>query len=454
MRTFRLASYLILLVGVFHSTTAAQESVHDSRTAPSSATDLRSPSDSLGLHDTGELSQEPQVAGHTLPAFFADSDATLNLRTFYFSRDERREAPTADVEKEAWALGGSVAYKSGKIAEVADVSAELFTSQKLYGPHDKDGSLLLEPGQDGYTVLGVLNPRAEFQGHVLSLFRQRHDFPYINGQDNRMTPNTFESYSYGFIGEDGNAPLKFGIGYFDKIKKRNSDTFISMSEATGATEIDRGMPWAGLRYTPNNQLKVGVVDYVLLDTLNIAYSDFSFTQKLDEKVEAKISAQYSSQTQIGDKLLGNPEDETSMSGLQGALSFDALLIRAALTYTESDGAMISPFGSYPGYNSSIVEDFNRAGEIAWKVGFSFDLEQAGFEGVSAYLDYIRGNRAVGADRQALRDKEEIDLNFDYRPSAGELKGFWFRFRNALVREDGGGTTTDLRIILNYGFEVL
>ena len=83
--------------------------------------------------------------------FFRDTKLDINLRTYYLHFD------SADNSKsEAWALGGSFAYRSGLLLDHFDVGAVLYTSQPLRAPADRDGTLLLEPGQKGYTVLGQL----------------------------------------------------------------------------------------------------------------------------------------------------------------------------------------------------------------------------------------------------------------------------------------------------------
>ena len=47
---------------------------------------------------------------------------------------------TDDVENVAWAFGGSLNYESGLLKDIFSVGAELFTSQKIYGPEDKGGN--------------------------------------------------------------------------------------------------------------------------------------------------------------------------------------------------------------------------------------------------------------------------------------------------------------------------
>src|SRR3982750_2413378 len=78
--------------------------------------------------------------------FWRDSKFSAQLRTFYFDRDKYDGA-----ESEAWAIGGSFTYRSGYLADFLRFGATAYTSQPLYAPDDRDGTLLLQPGQEGYT---------------------------------------------------------------------------------------------------------------------------------------------------------------------------------------------------------------------------------------------------------------------------------------------------------------
>src|SRR4029077_7139639 len=129
-----------------------------------------------------------------------------------------------------------------------------YTSQRLYGPEDRDGTRLLKPQQKSYGVLGELYADVRFNDY-LNLFagRKGYDTPFINRYDVRMTPNTFEAIVLqGHVeldqstpepAKDGAAPaatkdgavIKYGAGYFNRIKEQNSDNFVSMSVVAGAT---------------------------------------------------------------------------------------------------------------------------------------------------------------------------------------------------------------------------
>ncbi|MCK5383733.1 MAG: hypothetical protein KAJ65_08205, partial [Gammaproteobacteria bacterium] len=74
---------------------------------------------------------------------------SLGLRNYYLDRD-REQLP----DSEAWAQGGTLDYDSAWWKDRVRISSTLYTTQKLYGPSDKDGTLLLKTGQKSFTVLG------------------------------------------------------------------------------------------------------------------------------------------------------------------------------------------------------------------------------------------------------------------------------------------------------------
>ena len=90
------------------------------------------------------------------PPFFRDTKLNLNFRTYYFYRDKYD-----DTVSESWALGGALSYQSGWFLDHFGVGGVLYTSQRLYGPDDRDGTLLLKPGQHGYTQVGQLYGRVK-----------------------------------------------------------------------------------------------------------------------------------------------------------------------------------------------------------------------------------------------------------------------------------------------------
>ena len=144
-----------------------------------------------------EEGQTPLDGSYNLPSWrlekrraaFKDTKFEVNLRTFYFDRNQFNGS-----EAQAWAIGGWVGVKTGYFLDHVAFGTTLYTSQPIYAPSDRSGSLLLLPNQDGYTVLGEFYMDIRiFDGLNVNVGAKGYDTPFINRNDTRMTPNTFEA---------------------------------------------------------------------------------------------------------------------------------------------------------------------------------------------------------------------------------------------------------------------
>jgi hypothetical protein len=99
--------------------------------------------------------------------------------------------------------------------------------------------------------------------------------------------------------------------------------------------------------------------------------------------------------------------------------------------------------------------FDRAGEDAWRAGLSFDSKTMGVDGLSAFVDYARGNTPDAGDA-ASPDQEEFDFTVDYQLKNGLFDGLWLRVRASFLDQHGptGRDTDEIRLILNYDLPVL
>src|SRR5262249_16692133 len=75
------------------------------------------------------------------PAFFSESLLQYVARTYYLTRDNFDGS-----KSQAWTAGGWIAFRSGLIGDMFGVHTAYYTSQKLFGPLDEDGTKLLAPG--------------------------------------------------------------------------------------------------------------------------------------------------------------------------------------------------------------------------------------------------------------------------------------------------------------------
>ena len=137
------------------------------------------------LRITGDLAKKLEG----LPAFLRDTNFTFKPRTYYFDQVD----PSGKIE-EAWALGGSLEYKSGLAWDRVWVGAEFFGSWPLNTGPNAGETLLLTSQGTSYTVLGQAYVAANLSetNQVIAGDFTSVDTPYANRQFNRMTPNAFQ----------------------------------------------------------------------------------------------------------------------------------------------------------------------------------------------------------------------------------------------------------------------
>jgi hypothetical protein len=377
--------------------------------------------------------------------FINDAKFSAQLRSYYLDREQYDGS-----RSEAWALGGSLSLKSGYLAKRFGIGAVAYTSQPLHAPDERDGTSLLKPGQEGYTVLGQLYGEFKFTEKIFGAFgRKEYNTPYLNKNDSRMTPNTFEGVSvYGKAGaQEGMPEWRFGGGYISKIKEKNSDAFVWMSRDAGAN-VDRGVYVAGANYE-QKAFSIGAANYYSPDIINIFYTEAKYALPLAGGKQVKLAAQFADQRSTGDNLLSGQEFSTSQWGVKADWNLGATLLTLAYTDTANGDAMRNPWSGYPGYTSVQVQSFNRAGESAIMLRGAYDFSRHGAEGLSAYALWVRGD---GVNAPAYNE-DEFDLNLQWTPKGGALRGLSFRLRYAQVMQRGGGdpNINDLRFIVNYDF---
>ena len=372
---------------------------------------------------------------------FEDTVYDIHLRTYYFDRDK-----FDDSVSKAWAGGGWAGLKTGWFRDRIAFGVTGYASFPISADDDEDGTTLLAPGQEHYEVIGELYADIKITDNMhANLGRRAYDTPYINRNDSRMTPNTFEAYTItGVSGTPETSEWRYGFGYFDKIKERNSEDFVSMSEDAGVADSDEGV-FAGGANWKRGDLSIGAINYWSDDIINIFYTEAKYGFAVSDRCRINVAAQYSHESSTGDELLAG-DFTTYQWGVKGEVAYGPTLFTVAYTDTGRDDNMRNPWSGYPGYTSVQVEDFNRAGEDALmlRAGFSFPK----VPGLSAYALWVNGGSPAF---QGQFEKQEIDFNLQYAFPEGALKGLSMRFRYAVVSQNDATDSDleDLRFIVYY-----
>ena len=376
------------------------------------------------------------------------AELVLKPRTYYLHRDY----DTANT-RAGWALGGGLEFRSGWWEDRVRFGATISTSQKLYGPSDKDGTQLFKPGPEAFTVISEAYATLRLGGdHGVRLGRQTIDLPYMGKHDLRMIPNTFNAVTIGNKPGDG---LAYMAGYVDSIKYKDSDEFTPMSEAAGADDTDKGLTFWGFRYRMPDQSVYGLIHQRTPDLFHTTFAKAEKRLEFSDELSLWADVSYTQQSSIGQELIG--DFKTHLISTRLELVAGENKFRVGASRTDDGGNIQKPYGNPANYLSIIINDFDRAEEDAFSLGYSRDLGQVGPGALSFFANVVWGD-TPDTGPNASPDNTEFDLTVDWRLNEGWSERVWVRFRGAWVHQDdgfpGADDLFDFRIIVNYDFDLL
>ncbi len=386
------------------------------------------------------------------PAFFRDSLLQFVARTYYLGRDNFDGS-----KSQAWAAGGWIAFRSGLIGDLFGVHAAYYTSQKLFGPLDEDGTKLLAPGQNSLGMLGQIYGRVQIVDQEIRGGRQLVDTPLINPQDNRMVPNTFEGATLVSL-PDKERSYDYALGYLWTIKQRDSNDFISMSNALASADVEnRGAPFFMVKYRPLPGLSTAFMDYYVQDFVNTGFAQAEYDFRQPKTVPNWIiGANVIDQRSVGSDLLTGTSFQTYQASAKVQMNYVGWTLFAAGSITGDGSKIFSPYGTKPNYTDMQQASFDNAGEkaiggsVAYDFGYAFS--KAGLSGLSAGAWYTHGWDAINPSTNlGIPNRDELDLWIQYRPTEGPLKGFRLKTQYSTVWQQGNvrDTQPEFRFILDY-----
>ncbi|HLC08589.1 MAG TPA: OprD family outer membrane porin [Methyloceanibacter sp.] len=391
----------------------------------------------------------PKAARQGDVPFFRDTDLKFNSRSYWMDEDIFGLG-----EPKALTSGGWLSYRSGYLGDILQLRGALYTSQPLYAPEDAGGTLNLTLDGDQITTLGQANARAKFLGQELIAGRQLVRTPYINPNDDRMIPDTFEGV---VLLPEQSADQKLGYiaSYLWRYKPRNTPNFIPFTQALGV-EQDEGVLINGVNYRVG-EFHTGVVNYWIKDAMNTAYGEVDYTLPLGGGKDGpgiRLGLNNIDQRSVGAGLIRDSPFATNQVSARLLASYRGFVLTSAISRVSRDHEILKPYGWSPAYTAMMISSFQRAGETAYLTGLSYDFSRIGLNGLTFFAGWGWGFDAINSKTGApLANRDELDLRLEYEPHDGALEGLRvqldyidMRLIDAPLPSDD---LTQFRVIVNY-----
>lgn len=375
---------------------------------------------------------------------------TLHLRTFYQDRSY-----SGDPDRQDWAGGGWLSGVGSFWESRVKLAATLYTSQKLYADDDKADTGALQPVHNSYTQLGEIYASLTLERFAIQAGRYAVELPYINTNDIRMTPQTFQGIQAIY---SPNEHWDIGASTLTHIKPRTREGFDSLYEIAGLPENEDIFVAASL-YEPEPGTLFGFYALHAPQFHNGAYLEASKRLNLAQNRYVQLSAQYTRQDSTGDEIGG--DFSVNHYGLRATWKDGWYSGSLAWTDYPEEDRLRSPWGGIPGYTSVLINDFNRPEETAWLIGGTVDFASLGARGLAINAKAIFGD-TPDCGVSSSRDQDEYNLNINYRPPLAKLAGLLLQLRFGWVERsdtcssDSGPQIADdiaeVRFVTNYAFE--
>jgi hypothetical protein len=379
-----------------------------------------------------------------LKGAFQESKVTGKSRTYFFQRDYDVRNTRQDI-----ATGGMFYYTTGELKGVS-LGVSFYTGQGMglnndnrdvYGLLAKDAN----DNHENFTVVGESYIKANFQNTTFKLGRQEVDIPWVNTDDNRLTPQSVNAYT--LINKDI-PDLEIFLSHITRMRGKASESFVSMTEYADLS-AHRPLSALGLTYSGIKDLEIQLWDFYGYDFINNLYLKSSYEHEIEGLFTWHVAGQYLKQEDVGDRLGGAAD--TYMYALEAGFKthgFDISLIGSAVGGND----ILYPWG-HDFFVSAVINDLYEAKGKGVRAVLAYDFAEIAIPGLTAKAAYADFN-TPDSGAHARPDLSETDLDVRYK-FHGYFDGLGIRTRYGIVNQDeslGGEDYKDTRIQLTYDFK--
>jgi len=370
-----------------------------------------------------------------------DAKTTLNLRNFYFNRDNEG-ADTNESWSQAAHLYVQSGYTEGEVGFGIDLAG--FGAARLDGKFDRTNNLPHDGGNikdlDSYGRGGG-TLKVRYSNSELKVGLLEPITPVISRDFSRVIPQTFEG---AMVTVDELEDVKFTAGHLWKTSPRHQS---SQRKLKAGAESD-GLSFFGAEIKWDDNWSSSYWTARLTDVYDQHYVSSDFKQNLGEDIQL-----FSSVSAFDTKKSGNNKTiiDNQAYQLKVGVGFNGHKMTAS--YQKMEGQHGFPFlgDSTPQpylFHFVTNQAFADQGEESIQARYDFDFAAIGIPGLNLMARYIRGS---GIEGKTYTGEWERDTDVGYTFQQGPLKDLSFLLRTASVRNNAGLSRQEFRFITSYPF---
>ena len=414
------------------------------------------------------------LSSHAYADFLSDSKATLGLRNFYFSNDNR-DGTAAPSKTEEWAQGFMLDFKSGYTGGTVGVGIDALglmgiTLDSGKGRHvgstmipsDGDNSAVDEWSRLGLTGKVKMSKTELRYGTLIP------KLPILVANDGRVLPQTFEG---GQITSGEFKDLTLTGGRIEHATGRGSTDQTGLSVAGGTRESNKfdfaGGDWKLTKDLTAQYYYANLDDYYtqhffgLIHTLTISENQSLKTDlryfKTDSSGEnSSVTSGYriSGFTESGDGEIDNRTWSAALIYTVGghAVTAGYQSVSDGSNFTQlNQGSLVDKGAGGTSlylYTDRLIQSFTRAGENTAFGQYAYDFAAVGIPGLKASVIYLSGDNiktTSGSDQKEW----ERDFTLDYVVQSGALKNVAFGWRNGKSNSEAARNQDQNRVFVSY-----
>ena len=366
----------------------------------------------------------------TYADFVDDSQVQLKFKNFYLDR-QIKENPAANWG--SWSQGITLDAKSGyqDIGAGIQVGADLLVQHAFkLNARDKNPDWILphdgKESKDNFGKVGA-TLKAKVSQTELKVGELLPVSPVLVFDPSRQLLTT---YSGAWLESKDVKDTKLTLAYIDGINNRYDNQFRELTKFAPPANYDTGAEADGMyiagidhQFTPEIGASYWYAD--VQDIYTQQYVGANYKTKLGEKAKLDSHVRYFDNSDSGDKLYGEVDNQALSVGAKvnyGSHTF-------GLGYQQMFGDTAFPtLGGWvpqPYLVNWGVATFTNANEKSWGLTYGYDFAELGAKGLNATAVYFTGSDAeVKTAQGVLKDQksDEFNLIVNYTVPEGKLKG--------------------------------